>query len=119
MDTTLASLDLLLRGAAAALLVFQLIHFFGSKVPQLHRWALAAFIASVLPYLQCSRPDFASFSWGLKLPALALCVITAPLLWLSTQAVFDDRFARTLSIGMALARTLALGVLADTDLGGA
>ena len=118
MDITLASLDLLLRGAAAALLVFQLIHLFGSKLPQQHRWALAAFIASVLAYLLCSRPDFASFSWGLKLPALALCVMTAPLLWLAMRVVFDDRFAWNLTVVVALALTLALGALAVTGLGG-
>ena len=118
MDITLASLDLMLRGAAAALLVFQLIHLFGSKLPQQHRWALAAFIASVLAYLLCSRPDFASFSWGLKLPALALCVMTAPLLWLAMRVVFDDRFAWNLTVVVALALTLALGALAVTGLGG-
>ena len=118
MDITLASLDLLLRGAAAALLVFQLIPLFGSKLPQLHRWALAAFITSVLAYLLCSRPDFASFSWGLKLPALALCLMTAPLLWLAMRVVFDDRFAWSLTIGIALALTLALGAGVVMGVGG-
>ncbi len=120
MDITLASLDLLLRGAAAALLVFQLIHLFGSELPRLHRWALAAFIASVLAYLLCSRPDFASFSWGWKLPALALCLMTAPLLWLAMRVVFDDRFAGSLpmGMGMGLALTLALGAGVVMGVGG-
>ncbi len=118
MDITLASLDLLLRGAAAALLVFQLIHLIGGKLPPLHRWALAAFIASVLAYLLCSRPDFASFSWGWKLPALALCLMAAPLLWLAMRVVFDDRFAWTLTLGVGLALTLALGALVVIGVGG-
>ncbi len=118
MALTLASIDLLLRGAAAALLVFQLAHLAGSNLPRLHRWALAAFLASVLAYLLCSRPDFASFSWGWKLPALALCLMTAPLLWLAMRVVFDDRFAASFTVGLGLALTLALGALVVAGVGG-
>ena len=118
MDLTLASADLLLRGGAAALLVFHLAHIFGSRLPRLHRWLLAVFVASVLAYLLCSRPDFASFSWGLKLPALALCLMSAPLLWLAMQVVFDDAFAWSARIALALALTLGLGALAVSRAGG-
>lgn len=118
MALTLASLDLLLRGAAAALLVFQLVHLAGSRLPRLHRWALAAFLASVLAYLLCSRPDFASFSWGWKLPALALCLMTAPLLWLAMRVVFDDALSGSFKIGLGLLLTLALGVLVVVGAGG-
>ena len=118
MDITLASVDLLLRGAAAGLLVFQLVHLAGSNLPRLHRWALAAFMASVLAYLLCSRPDFASFSWGWKLPALALCLMTAPLLWLAMRVVFDDRFAASFTLGLGLALTWALGALVVAGVGG-
>ena len=118
MALTLASLDLLLRGAAAALLMFQLTHLAGSDLPRLHRWALGAFLASVLAYLLCSRPDFASFSWGWKLPALALCLMTAPLLWLAMRVVFDDAFAGSVKLGLGLVLTLALGALVVVGVGG-
>ena len=118
MALTLASLDLLLRGAAAALLMFQLAHLAGSNLPRLHRCALGAFLASVLAYLLCSRPDFASFSWGWKLPALALCLMTAPLLWLAMRVVFDDAFAGSVKLGLGLVLTLALGALVVVGVGG-
>jgi AraC-like DNA-binding protein len=72
----------------------------------------------VLAYLLCSRPDFASFSWGWKLPALALCLMTAPLLWLAMRVVFDDRFAWSMPIALGLALTLALGAGAVAGAGG-
>lgn len=118
LDTTLASLDLLLRGAAAALLIFQLMHLLASRLPRLHRWALAAFVLSVLAYLLCSRPDFASFSWAWRLPAMVLCLMTAPLLWLAMRVVFDDRFVASLPIAAGLLLTLLLGGMAVAGTGG-
>ncbi len=118
MDVTLASIDLLLRGAAAALLLFHLALIFGSRLPGPHRWAMAAFVASVLAYLLCSRPDFSSFPWAIKLPALALCLMSAPLLWVAMQVVFDDEFAWTARISGLMALALALGMLAVAGVGG-
>ncbi len=118
MDLTLASADLLLRGAAAALLLFHLALIFGSRLPLQHCWALAAFVASVLAYLLCSRPDFVTFPWVLKLPALGLCLMSAPLLWVVMQVIFDDGFTWSARIGGLMALALALGMLAVAGVGG-
>ena len=122
MDMTLPSADLLLRGATAALLLFHLALILSSRLPRPHRWALAAFVASVLAYLLCSHPDFFAFHWLLRLPMLGLCMLTPLLLWLAMQFVFDDEFTWSARVGvlmaLALGLVLALSALALTGVGG-
>ena len=84
--------DMALRGAATSLLLFHVIHILRSALPSARRWALAAFVSSILSYMLCSHPSASSFSPWVKVPSLSLCLMSAPLLWLTVQIVFDDRF---------------------------
>ena len=111
-----------LRGAAAALLLFHLANIVGSRLPLRHRWRLAVFVVSVLAYLLCSWPDFASFAAWLRLPLLALCLMSAPLLWLAMRAVFEDDLNvspwAAAAVVCLMAVALLLGGLAMSGVGG-
>ncbi len=122
MNLHLATADLLLRGAAGAMLGFQLVLILTSRLPAQHRWTLAAFGASVLAYMLCSHANFASFAPWLKLPALSACLMTAPLLWLAMRVVFADQVEWSLASATALAfvllLTFLLGWLVVAQIGG-
>jgi AraC-like DNA-binding protein len=119
LNAALTPWDAGLRGAAAALLLWHLLYLWGSALPRPSRWALGAFVASVLAYLVCSHASYANFGLWLQLPALSLCLMSAPLLWLAVQAIFDDDFAWSLFKTCALGGTLAVGWVAYTGFGGA
>lgn len=84
--------DILLRGAAFGLLLFHTLHLLRPGPHGLARITLAAFTVSVLAYLFCSLPPEFALATPLRWPLLALCVSTAPLLWLAMQALFEDEF---------------------------
>ncbi len=111
-------LDMALRGAATSLLLFHVIHILRSALPSARRWALAAFVSSILSYMLCSHPSSPLFSLWLKIPAFSLCLMSAPLLWLTVQIVFDDRYRWSTLKATLLLGTLALGWAAFTDTGG-
>jgi AraC-like DNA-binding protein/uncharacterized membrane protein YhdT len=118
LNAALIPWDAGLRGAAAALLLWHLLYLWGSALPRPSRWALGAFVMSVLAYLVCSHASYASFGLWFQLPALSLCLMSAPLLWLAVQAIFDDDFAWSVYKTSALLGTLVLGWLAYKGLGG-
>jgi AraC-like DNA-binding protein/uncharacterized membrane protein YhdT len=118
LNTALIPWDAGLRGAAAALLLWHLLYLWGSALPRPSRWALTAFVASVLAYLVCSHAGYASFGLWLQLPALSLCLVSAPFLWLAVQAIFDDDFVWSVYKTSALVGTLVLGWVAYKGLGG-
>jgi AraC-like DNA-binding protein/uncharacterized membrane protein YhdT len=119
LNAALLPWDAGLRGAAAALLLWHLLYLWGSALPRPSRWALGAFVMSVLAYLVCSHASYASFGLWFQLPALSLCLMSAPLLWLAVQAIFDDDFAWSVFKTCALGGTLAVGWIAYTSIGGA
>jgi AraC-like DNA-binding protein len=90
--TRLQFWDLLLRGAAGGLLLFHVIHMLRPGPHRLARFTFAAFTLTVLAYLFCSLPAEFAVAMPARLALLALCVSTAPLLWLAMQALFDDEF---------------------------
>jgi AraC-like DNA-binding protein/uncharacterized membrane protein YhdT len=118
LNAALIPWDAGLRGAAAALLLWHLLYLWGSALPRPSRWALTAFVASVLAYLVCSHAGYASLGLWLQLPALSLCLLSAPLLWLAVQAIFDDGFVWSAYKTSALLGTLVLGWIAYQGVGG-
>lgn len=112
MNPALIPWDFALRGAAAGLLLFHVVHVLTSAVPRAHRWSLAAFCLSVLAYVVCSHPDFADMPAALWLLALSFCLMSAPLLWLAIQVIFKDHFSWSATTGLVMAATFALGWLA-------
>ena len=50
------------------------------------------------------------------MPLLALCMVSAPLLWLGTRALFEDDFRIGAKAVAALTVTLASGFASHTDL---
>jgi AraC-like DNA-binding protein/uncharacterized membrane protein YhdT len=122
MDLPLAAIDLFLRGAAAALLIFQLVHLLSSRLPRQHRSTLAAFVASVLAYLVCSHAGFSGLVLWLRLPLLSGCLMTAPLLWLAMRVLFADNVVwsakAAVTVGLVLLLALVLGCLAVAGIGG-
>ena len=118
MTPALIPWDFALRGAAAGLLLFHVLHLLTSAAPRAHRWSLAAFCLSVLAYLLCSHPDFAHFSQAVRLPALSFCLMSAPLLWLAIQVIFKDGFTWSAPTGVAMFATFILGWLAVGRVGG-
>lgn len=117
-----APLDMALRGAAASLLLFHLANIMVSRLPLQHRWRLVGFVTSVLAYLLCSWPDFASFNALLRLPLLALCLMSAPLLWLALRAVFEDDLRASpwavAAVAALVALAIVLGGMAMSGVGG-
>lgn len=106
-----------LRGVVAGLLVFHLAHLAWPGPHRVVRAALAAFTLSVLAYLICSMPSATGrLALPLSMLLLALCVTTAPLLWLAVRAVFDDRFAFTMPVIGLLVAAMLLGLAAHAPI---
>ncbi len=105
--------DLVARGAAAALLLLSLTRLLahgGLRFPR--RLAVAFFHLAVVSYLLCSAPGAPVRSGGGWTVLLALCLVGTPAFWLAARSVFDDRF-RPAWIDVTLFATfLALGLLA-------
>ena len=122
MSPNLVNWDMALRGAAASLLMFHLANILGSRLPPLHRWRLAGFVASVMAYLLCSWPGFSSVTAWLRLPLLGVCLMSAPLLWLAMRAVFEDDLKASpqsvAAVVFLMAMAIGLGWLAVSGLGG-
>lgn len=70
----------MLRGAAAGLLLFHVVQLLRPGPHRRVRLTLAAFTLSVLAYLFCSLPPEMAPVTPLRLPQLALCISSAPLL---------------------------------------
>ncbi len=118
VNANLAAIDLFLRGAAAALLVFHIIHALHSRLPLLQRGLLTAFEASILAYLMCSDPVIDSVPSPLRFVALSLVFMAAPLLWLVVKMAFEDHFARSSAKVISLAAACAMGWMATLGIGG-
>lgn len=106
-----------LRGVVAGLLIFHLAHLAWPGPHRVVRTALAAFTLSVLAYLICSmHPASGWLGSPLMLLLLALCVTTAPLLWLAVRAVFDDGFGFTMPAVGLLVAAMLLGLAAHAPI---
>jgi AraC-like DNA-binding protein len=105
--------DLVARGAAAALLLLSLTRLLadgGWRFPR--RLGVAFFLLAVVGYLVCSAPGEPVRSGGGWIVLLALCLVGTPAFWLAARSVFDDRFRPTWTDAMVFAAFLALGLSA-------
>lgn len=107
-----------LRGAASSLLLFHLFHVSRTGLPRVRRWTLVTLLLSLLAYLVCSHPDYGQLSAWIRLPAMSLCLISAPLLWLTAQIVFEDTLHHRFRDIAAVVIALTLGWLAHVGAGG-
>lgn len=107
--------DLFLRGAAAGLLLFHVVHLLRPGAHASARYALAGFTASALGYLFCSLPQPYAPIAPWRVPLLALCVASAPLLWLAMRALFQDGFRLAWPTVVLIVGVVAIGTAAHTD----
>lgn len=106
-------LDLVARGATAALLLLSLTRLLahgGLRLPR--RLAVAFFLVTVVSYLVCSAPGVPVSSGGAWTVLLVLCLVGTPAFWLAARSVFDDRFRLAWRDGVVFAGFLALGLSA-------
>src|SRR5262245_43176796 len=107
------TLDLLLRGGVAALLLFHVVHLALPGPRPAARAALALFSLALIAYLFCQRKElFVVLPHALAWFALALCVSATAWLWLAARGLFDDRFAFTAPVVGAALGMVALGLAA-------
>jgi len=118
MSTNLAAIDLFLRGAAAALLMFHIIHALCSRLPLQQRGLLTAFEASILAYLLCSDPAIDLVPAPLWFVALSLVFVAAPLLWLVVKLAFEDHFTWSSVKVISLTVACSMGWMATLGIGG-
>ncbi len=112
--TPLSPIELSLRGAAAALLLFHVVQLLRPAPHRLARLTLAAFSVSMIAYMWCSLPP-AWTEGPARLPMLALCGLGAPLLWLAVRALFEDNFRPGWGSAVVLGAALLLGVVSHAD----
>ena len=118
MGANLAAVDPLFRGAAAALLVFLIIHALFSRLPALPRSLFVTFELSILAYLLCTTPEVGQLPTALWIVALSLCFVAAPLLWLVARTAFEDHFAWKATNTIYLAAAWSMGWMATSGVGG-
>ena len=118
MGANLATVDPLFRGAAAALLVFLIIHALFSRLPALQRGLFVTFELSILAYLLCTTPVIGQLPISLWIVALSLCFVAAPLLWLVARTAFEDHFAWKATNTIYLAAAWSMGWMATLGVGG-
>lgn len=103
--------DLVLRGAVAGLLLFHLLHLLLPAPRRPVRWTLAGFVASVLGYLACQRPELLlPMPRPLAYALLTLTVGSAAWLWASALALFDDHFRFGPGVAAGIGGLVLLGL---------
>lgn len=104
-----------LRGSAVAILI--LLAFFhlrdARRTPSARNRAL--FLLSAAGYAVCSAPDFARLDAPLGFPLLVASLGVPALLWISTAAVFDDKFEPSWGRGLAWVGLVVLGLWSIFD----
>ncbi|CAG1017136.1 hypothetical protein BURC_01759 [Burkholderiaceae bacterium] len=105
--------DLFLRGAVASLLLFHLLHLALPGARPAARLALGGWTLSLIAYLFCQEPAMMlALPRPLTLLALSLCVSSTAWMWVAARALFNDDFAFSLPVGLALGAMAALGLAA-------
>jgi AraC-like DNA-binding protein len=118
MNINLDHWDSALRGAAAALLLFQLSQLLMSKLERKNKFTLALFVIAVTAYLFCSHPDFLNLNIWLRWPVLIFCLLSVPVLWVAMQTIFEDKFSPCWFVFVLFLFTLSLGILSVNQIGG-
>ena len=106
--------DMLVRGAAAGLLLFHICHLALPGARPATRSALGVFTVSVLAYLFCQQANLLlSMPRVIGYPLLALCVSSSAWVWIAARALFDDDFVFSLPVVGAALALVALGLAAN------